>query len=692
MEKMNTLFRKVMAIIFLLMAFMPIKAQTTLTFIGKDDNGQPVQLDSVRVTNLSRGWTEVLDASDLTLSMTNSGVNQHETQTVLTQNVPNPFCGVTDFSVHLKRSEKVNVAVFTLAGEKVAAFSRKLDVGNHTFRIHLSKPQAYLLSVQTGTETSSIKMVNTGNGGFDKIQYVAGKDSEIGILKSEKGSTDELFVLGDTLSFIGYSTIAGEFCTSSEVIRQILSSQTIELQFTVAETFVCGTSHVFDYDGNVYNTVQIGAQCWMKENVRATHFADGTPIPIATTNSTTNAYCCYPNNDASTVPTYGLLYNWPAVMQMDFNSGESDIQGICPDGWHVPCEQEWYTLLYYMMGQSDLQCDNQSDNIGKALASTSGWQSCGSNCTVGNDLSTNNASGFSAMPAGSYDGYYDNENFGYKAFFWSSSKSLYNNMADIEYLVYDRASLSHWAYGMMYFLSVRCLRNETDSVHSGGQPCPQHPTVTDYDGNVYNTVQIGTQCWMKENLKTSHYADGTYIPVADTISHSISYRYFPEDDSSNVSTYGCLYNWAAVMNGNSASTAVPSNVQGVCPTGWHVPSAAEWIVMQDYVGAQNDCQCGHRSDLIAKALSSTTAWESSTIYCSPGYLPMYNNASGFSALPAGYYYGGGYSVLGREAWFWSTTEVGVNGAAYRNIQNDLANFQEVGISNYFGLSVRCLKD
>lgn len=692
MEKMNTLFRKVMAIIFLLVAFMPIKAQTTLTFIGKDDNGQPVQLDSVRVTNLSRGWTEVLDASDLTLSMTNSGVNQHETQTVLTQNVPNPFCGVTDFSVHLKRSEKVNVAVFTLAGEKVAAFSRKLDVGNHTFRIHLSKPQAYLLSVQTGTETSSIKMVNTGNGGFDKIQYVAGKDSEIGILKSEKGSTDELFVLGDTLSFIGYSTIAGEFCTSSEVIRQILSSQTIELQFTVAETFVCGTSHVFDYDGNVYNTVQIGAQCWMKENVRATHFADGTPIPIATTNSTTNAYCCYPNNDASTVPTYGLLYNWPAVMQMDFNSGESDIQGICPDGWHVPCEQEWYTLLYYMMGQSDLQCDNQSDNIGKALASTSGWQSCGSNCTVGNDLSTNNASGFSAMPAGSYDGYYDNENFGYKAFFWSSSKSLYNNMADIEYLVYDRASLSHWAYGMMYFLSVRCLRNETDSVHSGGQPCPQHPTVTDYDGNVYNTVQIGTQCWMKENLKTSHYADGTYIPVADTISHSISYRYFPEDDSSNVSTYGCLYNWAAVMNGNSASSAVPSNVQGVCPTGWHVPSAAEWIVMQDYVGAQNDCQCGHRSDLIAKALSSTTAWESSTIYCSPGYLPMYNNASGFSALPAGYYYGGGYSVLGREAWFWSTDEVGVNGAAYRNIQNDLANFQEVGISNYFGLSVRCLKD
>lgn len=692
MERMNTLFRKIMAIVFLSMTVMPVMAQTTLTFMGKDANGQPVQLDSVRVSNLSRGWTEVLDASDLTLTMTNSGVEQHDLQPVLSQNVPNPFNGITDFSVQLKKSGMVNIAIFTLKGEKVAHLSQNLGAGCHTYRIQLSKPQTYLLNVQIGKESSSIKMVNTGNAGVDRIHYVGNGELETGLLKSGRGSTDELFVLGDTLSFIGFSTIAGAVCTSMTVTKQMLSSQTIELQFTEADVFVCGTSLVFDYDGNVYNTVQIGAQCWMKENVRATHFADGTPIPIATTNSTTNAYCCYPNNDASTVPTYGLLYNWPAVMQMDFNSGESDIQGICPDGWHVPCEQEWYTLLYYMMGQSNLQCDNQPGNIGKALASTSGWQFCGGNCTVGNDLSTNNASGFSAMPAGVYEGYYDDESFGYEAFYWSSSQSLYNNMAAIEYLMYDRASLSHWNYGWQNFLSVRCLRNETDSVHSGGQPCPQHPTVTDYDGNVYNTVQIGTQCWMKENLKTSHYADGTYIPTADTLSDSISYRYFPEGDSSNVSTYGCLYNWAAVMNGDSSSTAVPSNVQGVCPTGWHIPSAAEWIVMQNYVGTQNDCQCGHRSDLIAKALSSTTEWESSTIYCSPGYLPMYNNASGFSALPAGYYYGGGYSVLGREAFFWSTTEVGVNVAAYRNIQNDFANFQEVGTSNYVGLSVRCLKD
>ena len=680
-----------MAAFAFLTAFLPMIAQTTLDFAGKDANGQPVPLDSVRVSNLSQGWTLVLDASDLTLTMNNSGIAPHTSPSLVSQNVPNPFNGVTEFSLRLKNPEKVNISVFTLAGEKVMAFSRDLDAGSHTFRVCLSKPQAYLLNVQAGAESGSMKMVNTGNAGTDRIQYVTKEELEPVMLKSWRGNTDELFVAGDTLSFIGYANIAGESCTSLTVTQPILSSQTIELQFTAAETFTCGTSLVFDYDGNAYNTVLIGYQCWLKENVRTTHFADGTFIPTATTNSATDAYSCYPNNESSMVPAYGLLYNWPATMKMNFNSGESDIQGICPDGWHVPCDEEWYTLIYYMGEQSAYQCNSQPANIGKALASTTGWHSSGGSCTVGNDLSTNNASGFSAMPAGIYEGYYDDEDFGYDAFFWTTTNAWSGGGIQTVYLMYDRAAISHWNFSRQDFMSVRCLRDDPDSVHtSGGQPCPNHPTVTDYDGNVYNTVQVGVQCWMKENLRTSHYADGTYIPTSNTYSTSMGYRYFPEGDSSNVSAYGCLYNWAAAMNGDSSS--VPSNVQGVCPTGWHVPSAAEWTVLADYVGSQNDCQCGHRSDLTAKALSSTTGWASSTAYCSPGYLPMNNNATGFTALPAGYYHEGGYTTTGSEAWFWSATGETDDFAVYRNIINDFAYFQEAGISNHIALSIRCLKD
>ena len=100
--------------------------------------------------------------------------------------------------------------------------------------------------------------------------------------------------------------------------------------------------------------------------------------------------------------------------------------------------------------------------------------------------------------------------------------------------------------------------------------------VTLADGNTYNTVLIGTQCWMKENLRTKKYANGTTISQGSlSSSSSTAYWYFPNNDSSNMSTYGLLYNWKAVMQNSSSSSANPSGVQGVCPNGWHVPSDAE---------------------------------------------------------------------------------------------------------------------
>ena len=78
--------------------------------------------------------------------------------------------------------------------------------------------------------------------------------------------------------------------------------------------FACGISTIKDFDNNEYNTVQIGNQCWMKENLRTTHFADGTEIPVNTYTSSTSAYRYIPNNDPSLVPIYGYLYNWTAAM------------------------------------------------------------------------------------------------------------------------------------------------------------------------------------------------------------------------------------------------------------------------------------------------------------------------------------------------------------------------------------------
>ena len=239
------------------------------------------------------------------------------------------------------------------------------------------------------------------------------------------------------------------------------------------------------------------------------------------------------------------------------------------------------------------------------------------------------------------------------------------------------------------------------SVGNDGKPCPGAATVTDIDGNTYNTVLIGNQCWMKENLRTTRYADGTSIPMDDSTSTTTAYRYAPDENSSNVSKYGYLYNWPAVMHGARSSKSNPSGVQGICPKGWHVPSDAEWSELTNYVKSKSEYVCGEERFFhnIVKALASTEGWKSDDKKCTVGNNPSANNATGFSALPAGFYfsnvigyYFGYYGDLGYNANFWSATEFNDDRAYYRFLNYDYpyACRSEYGKDN--GYSVRCLRD
>ena len=216
-------------------------------------------------------------------------------------------------------------------------------------------------------------------------------------------------------------------------------------------------------------------------------------------------------------------------------------------------------------------------------------------------------------------------------------------------------------------------------------------TLVDYDGNVYNTVLIGSQCWMKENLRTTHYADGITITQGSNTSSSISYWYYPAGDASHKSTYGLLYNWMAAMHGAVSSSANPSGVQGVCPTGWHLPSNAEWDQLTNYVGSQNQYQCNSSSSNIAKALASTIGWNNSTTTCAVGNMPSSNNATGFSAMPAGYY-NGSYWYLGVYAYFCSATEYNSSVGDGRRLGFGESTISGGGSQKYQAISVRCVRD
>lgn len=220
-------------------------------------------------------------------------------------------------------------------------------------------------------------------------------------------------------------------------------------------------------------------------------------------------------------------------------------------------------------------------------------------------------------------------------------------------------------------------------------------TVKDIDGNVYATVQIGSQCWMAENLKTMHYADGTSIPMGHEMCETKPYRFIPDMDYSMqeafVSLCGYLYNWPAVMHNSSSYEYKSGGVQGICPNGWHVPSDAEWTKLENYVGGQNRYLCDGNSKNIAKALAFADGWESSAVSCSVGNDQSANGATGFGALPAGGYYGR-YGNFGYIAYFWSATETGSISARYRSLDSHSAEVYRGNYSKGGLFSVRCVRD
>ena len=340
----------------------------------------------------------------------------------------------------------MTVEITDVTGRKVVTQNfASLQQGTYQLRVTLSTAGVYFLTASMNGQVSSVKMVNGGNGGADEIvlnDHVGTQSTASGTQpkNAPKGTIPNPFVPGDQMKYVGYATVNGLESESLPVTQAQTGSENLSLLFTPCP----GAATVTDIDGNVYNTVQIGNQCWMRENLRTKRYANGLSIAPGSITSTTTAYRYYPNNDQSNVSTHGYLYNWKAVMgnSSSSNANPSGVQGICPNGWHVPSVAEWNQLRDYVSSQPQYVCGDLSYHIAKALASTTGWYEYEyGECTVGNDPSTNNATGFSALPAGDYGGNYGD--FGYGAYFWSTTEFNVNYTNAINrYLYYYGAVLS----------------------------------------------------------------------------------------------------------------------------------------------------------------------------------------------------------------------------------------------------------
>lgn len=193
--------------------------------------------------------------------------------------------------------------------------------------------------------------------------------------------------------------------------------------------------------------------------------------------------------------------------------------------------------------------------------------------------------------------------------------------------------------------------------------------VEDIDCNAYRTIKIGSQVWMAENLRVTHYHNGEAIPnVTDNSRWSnlntgayCSYN----NNARNIDNYGLLYNWYAV-----------DDSRGLAPEGWHIPTDKEWTALEKYLGSNAGGKL--------KAMG-TNYWKNPNEGAT--------NSSGFSALPGGYryYYNGSFDYVGHGGYWWSSPESGSSGGWYRFLDPKHSGIY-LDHSKQYGFSVRCIKD
>ena len=232
---------------------------------------------------------------------------------------------------------------------------------------------------------------------------------------------------------------------------------------------------------------------------------------------------------------------------------------------------------------------------------------------------------------------------------------------------------------LVAFTSIQSCKKEEDPDNNTEVTCPA--TVADIDGNVYNVVKIGNQCWMQENLKTTKYKNGTAIASgldATQWSNATTGAYaIYDDNSANDATYGKLYNGHAVATGQ------------LCPNGWHVPSDAEWKTLEKYLGLTETeaNQTGERGTDVGGKLKATTLWDAPNASAT--------NSSGFTALPAGTRNSvGDYIVLKQYTDFWTSTpyETDDNYLWDHHLYYNGGGVGRIHQSKDKGYSCRCVKD
>lgn len=546
----------------------------------------------------------------------------------------------------------------------------------------------------------------------------------------------------------------------------------------------CEGTPIVDYEGYSYNTVKIGNQCWFAENLRY--------LPAVSNSSQFSDIDLhyyvygYEGNDVAEAKlvdnydNYGVLYNWNAALNSQDSStnNPSNRQGVCPDNWHIPSFDEFEELKDYLEDNGyDFEGVVGDNHIAKALCDTIFWDESDDDGEVGFDLSLNNSSGFSLVPAGRFEEGFSSSNYG--GYLWSTETVASNTYAKALTVYKLHSQVGSLTKVKSEALSVRCIRDyelpqvstelisdiSTTTATGGGTVVSEgelpvnsrglvwsrfnNPTILDnegfsidgsglgefstqishlesdalyyirayaicnadtvygeevsleteafqdcgtidYQGYVYNTVQIGEQCWMAENLRYLPAVVSGYTGNSNTPYYYVSGYYGTDVTDAKATTayenYGVMYNWlAAYMS---------------CPPGWELPTHDDWTYLEREVSGldveacdtifpyDNDASHSNFYNNVASQLAdSSYLWEDGVL--KSNYL---FGASGFNALPGGKRDESNFFGESISTEFWSVS-VSSNSSRYwyRFLSSQNSSIMRSNSYKSYGRYVRCVQ-
>jgi uncharacterized protein (TIGR02145 family) len=454
---MKTIFLLSIAIFAMVMGVYPQEESITLTFDAQYQ-GEAIPLDSIFIQNLTQGgdtmlyWPETNVVIDIETGISET-IQSSGKRFEIRQNIPNPFTDMTTVRVLIAEKGYLEMTVRNIMGQNIAFYAGTLDAGTHRFTFYPVNDRFFLLSAFFNGETRSIKMISNGSrfSGQSSLVY-SGAENNQPAYKFKYKTGGFKFSLGDQLRFAGYVTTPILNIGNNEIEDTPEENKTYT--FNIIEGIRCpGVLVLTDIEGNVYNTLQIGNQCWMKENLKTTTYNNGSPIPDVTNGSTwstltTGAYVWY-DNDISWKDKYGALYNYYAVV---------DSNGLCPTGWHVPTHDEWTTLTNHIGGAgltgNKLKSCRQAD-------SSLGWDCNTSEHPRWNQHNTQYGTddyGFAGLPGGNRDFYGSFYLIGETGYWWSSTEQSSNNIWHRS-LYYNGGGVGMGYAGKRNGVSIRCLRD-----------------------------------------------------------------------------------------------------------------------------------------------------------------------------------------------------------------------------------------